>query len=135
MGRLAVTYPDAEKETRALLAALLEEQDIDATVAIGIPHDWTPDTGDHLQVSSDGTPSIAHPVVSHSTIRITAWSASTSRAKELANLAFGLLCAHDGTPPIAAILPLTGVLPARDPESRAELAYVTVRVSVRSVPI
>lgn len=133
--KLAVTYPDVERETRDLLAELIATEEPDITVGIGLPADWTAASPDHLQVSCDGTPLLDHPIVAHSTVRITAWSASTTRAKELANFALGLLCAHAGSDEIAAILARTGVLPARDPDNRGELASVTVRVSVRSIPI
>lgn len=133
--KLARTYPDAERLTKDLLDDLIAGHEPDVTVGIGVPSDWTTDSPEHLQVALDGTPALEHPVIAHSTVRIVAWSASTTRSKELANLALGLLCAHAGGDGISAILPLTGIFPARDPDNRGELASVTVRVTVRSTPI
>lgn len=129
-----VTYPDVERVTVDLLALIVYPHEPTVTVGIGVPADWTPAEPDHLQVTCDGTPAMDHPVAVHSTVRIVAWSATPTRAKELANLALGLLLAHGGAEPIAAITPLTGMLPARDTATRAELASFTVRVTVRSVP-
>lgn len=130
-----VTYPDVERATVDLLADLVVAREPDVSVGVGIPTDWTVEHDPHLQVSCDGTPTLDHPIVAHSTVRIVAWAATTSRAKELANLAHGLIVAHDGAPPVAGVSTLTGLLPARDPETRAELASFTVRISIRSTPI
>ncbi len=124
--RLAVVYPDAERLTRDLLEALV----VTIPVGIGVPPEWEGE--DYLQVSLDGTPVVEHPIVARATVRIVGWASTTTRAKELANLALGLLCAHDGGDGISDITPLTGVLPARDPDNRGEIASVTVRVSTRS---
>lgn len=126
--KVAATYEDVERLTRDLLDSLVA-----VPVGVGVPSDWS--GSDYFQVACDGTPVLEHPVVSHATVRIVAWSTSTTRAKELANLALGLLSAHEGGAGIAAIRPLTGLFPARDPENRGELASVTLRVSVRSSPI
>jgi hypothetical protein len=129
--KLARTYPDVERLARDLLEDLIDDDDV--PVGIGVPSDWS--GTDYLQVSCDGTPTLEHPVVAHSTVRVVGWASSTTRAKQLANLALGLLSSHTGDEHIAAIVPLTGVLPARDPDNRGELASVTLRVSVRSTPI
>lgn len=131
----AVTYPDPERAIRDLLAGLLDDHDETATVAVGVPADWTTASGSHVQVAWDGTPTQQPPIVIYPTIRITAWSASTTEAKRLALLCQGLLLAHTGGGSVGAIRPLTGVLPARDPDTRAELATFTVRATVRSTPI
>lgn len=123
----AVIYPDAEVHARETLAALLSGED--CTVAIGRPEGWTVDDAPHVQVSLDGTPIVQHPVVARSTIRVTVRARNTGTAKDLAALAMGLLLAEP------MVQPLTGILPARDPDSDAELASFTVRVSTRSEPI
>jgi hypothetical protein len=130
MTRLAVTYPDAERLVVDYLTPLLDE-----SVGVGVPAGWTATSPDHLQVVLDGTPRLEHPVIAHATIRLVARSASTTRAKALASKAMGLLCAHPSDDSIAGTGPYTGVLPARDPETGAELASVTCRVTVRSTPI
>lgn len=128
--RLAVTYPDMERVVRDYLDALLVE-----TVGIGVPTTWGPGSPNHLQVALDGVPRLEHPALAHATIRLVARAHSTSQAKALAMKGQGLLAAHPGGDGIASTAAQTGVLPARDPDTGAELASVTCRVSVRSVPI
>lgn len=135
MSKPVRTFPDAEIATKDLLKALIAPHEPTVTVGIAVPDNWTTESPDHLQVSLEGPTDVERAITSSSTVRITAWSASTSRAKELVSLAFGLLCAHAGGDGIAVIVPLTGPLPARDPDNRGELAYVTVRVTVRSIPV
>lgn len=130
--RLAVTYPDAERLVRNLLAGELDSHGETCTVGVGVPADWTPASGSHVQVSLDGTPTGTHPVLVNATVRLVAWAANTTEAKRLAVLAQGLLLAHNGGDGISSTQFLTGVLPARDPESRAEIASTTTRVTVRS---
>lgn len=129
----AVTYPDPERAFVDLLTELLDDESV--TVGVGVPDGWQPSTGDHIQVSWDGTPLEEHPIAIYPTLRIVAWSASTTEAKRLAMLCQGLLLAHTGGSSVGAIRPLTGPQPARDPDTRAELAAITVRATVRSTPI
>lgn len=132
----AVTYPDPERVTVDLLASMLDAYEPDVTVGVALPGDWNVDSSQpHVQVVCDGTPRLEHPVVVWPTVRLVAWARTTSRAKALVMLAQGLLCSHTGGADIAAIHPLTGVLPARDTDRRAELASATVSVALRSVPI
>lgn len=133
--RLAVTYPDAEHLVRVYLADEMGAVEPDVTVAIGVPANWNKSSPEHLQVVSDGMPRLEHPVAGHATIRLVARAHSTGRAKELAAIALGLLAAHPGGGGIASTRPFTGPLPGRDPDTGAELASATARVTVRSVPI
>jgi hypothetical protein len=133
--KLAVTYPDAEKLVKAYLADELDALGETVTVTVGVPASWTPASLSNIQVDSDGVPLLAHPVLAHNTIRLVARAASTTEAKRLAALAQGVLLAHPGGGGIASTRPLTGVLPARDPQTHAELASTTSRVTVRSIPI
>lgn len=130
-----VTYPDPEIALRALLDELIAPHEPTATVTVGVPTDWTPASPPHLEVAWDGTPNMTHPVVAHATIRVVVRAKLTTDAKRIAALAQGLLLAHDGSDGISVIRPLTGILPARDPLTEAELASFTVRASVRSTPI
>lgn len=129
------TFPDVEKLVRAYLADQFAEFDPDVTVGVGVPTDWTPESPAHVQVASDGIFSIVHRILAHATIRLVAWSSSTSISKELAGVALGLLCAHPSGGGIVVARPTTGPLPARDEANRAELAAVTARVTVRSIPV
>lgn len=135
MSKPAVTYPDVENLVVDYLTDELDAQLSDATVAIGVPGDWHRSDPPHLQVSLDGTPAVDHPISERATVRLTAYADTTSASKALVNLACGLLCAHPGGDEIAATHKLTGVLPAHDDETGAELASVTVAVTVRSTPI
>lgn len=128
--KLAVTYPDVERLTVDYLTPLL-----DASVGVGVPGSWTPSSGDHVQVALDGTFLPDHPVGARCTVRLVAWSSTTTKAKALVQLAQGWLLAHPGGDEIAGTRPLTGLIPGRDARTGAEIASVTVRVTVRSVPI
>ena len=132
MTRPLVTYPDPERAVVDHLIDALADEDV--TVGVGVPTDWDKADDPHIQVACDGTPLDEHPVAHRTTIRIVAWSSSTSEAKRLALLAHGHLLG-DPTGDIHSVTPLTGLLPASDPGHDAELASFTVRVRVRSTPI
>jgi hypothetical protein len=120
-------YPDAERLTVDLLTDLLDEDE--TPVGTDLPSDWS--GSGFIQVQWDGTPIMSHPVAAHATIRVTTWSATPTGAKGLAALAQGLLLSHTGGEGISSIRSLTGILPARDPDTRAPIASFTVRVSTR----
>jgi hypothetical protein len=106
------------------------------TVGVGVPEGWTPDVTPHLEVAWDGTPVVfAQGVVYGATLRIVARAKTTTTAKRLASLAQGLLTAHSGGGGITSFRPLTGPLPARDPDTRAELCSVTLRATARAVTV
>lgn len=131
--KLLVAFPDVERLVVDYLSDEMDEPDV--TVGVAVPVDWTTESDPHLQVITDGTPSMVPPVIANATVRLLARAASTTEAKRIAAKALGVLSAHPGGEGIAAIVPLTGVLPARDPDTFAELASVTCRVTVRSTPI
>ena len=133
--KATVTYPDVEIEVKDLLRYLIASHEPTVTVSVGVPSTWKPSSPPHIEVALDTTDTSEHPVASRSLVRIVARSNSTSRSKELANLAHGLLCGYDGDDLISGIRPALGLIPARDPDTRAELASVTVRVTTRSIPI
>lgn len=126
--------PDVQQRIVDLLTAELDDIGQDATVSVGVPTDWAPSSSEHIEVAWDGTPELTWPVAIFPTVRLVARAHSTSAAKRLASLAQGLLAAYGGGDDITSIRPLTGVLPARDPETEAEIASVTMRVAVRSEP-
>lgn len=132
----AVEFPDAEFPLAQYLEGAFAEVGEDVTVGIDVPADWTPKgSKPHVQVVSDGTPILLRQCVAFTTIRLTAWARYTNQAKQLAARAQGLLCAFPGTNTVTGVRPLTGVLPARDPQTHAEIASTTSRVTVRSAPI
>lgn len=131
----AVTYPDAEHLVADFMVAALADVGEDATVKVGIPADWTPTSGDHLRIVSDGTPGGTWPISAKTSVRMVAWSASPSGAKRLAALAQGLLLAHPGGDGIVSARFLSGVLATRDDQTHADIAMTTSQVTLRSVPI
>lgn len=130
-----VQYPDPELLVKSYLDDELAYLDPAVTTGVGVPSGWTKSSPRHLQIESDGTPEIVHPIVAYTTVRVVAWATDPTPAKELASRAMGHLLAHPGDDDVSAIRRLTGVLPARDPETKAELAAFTVRVGLRSQPI
>ncbi|MGV8972249.1 MAG: hypothetical protein ACOH10_07990 [Rhodoglobus sp.] len=122
--------PDAERLAVDYLTLTLAGRAQDATVGVNLPSAWTSTTKPHVQVALDGTPEVAYPILCAATLRITAWAGSTTTAKALAGLCMGLLLAHPGSREIGSVRPLTGVLPARDPDTGAQLASVTVRANL-----
>lgn len=124
---------DAERLAKDYLADVMA--DVDCTVSIGVPSDWKPTSTKHLEVASDGVPLNEWPICTHTTIRLVARAASTTEAKALCSTALGWMLAHNGDTDIANTRFLTGVQPARDFETNAELAAATVRVTCRTEPI
>lgn len=131
MSKILATLPDPERVVKDFLDTVLTE-----TVGIGVPTTWVKGTSaPHVQVSTDGMFMESWPVAGEATIRLVAWAAGPTSAKELAQRAMGYLLAHEGSTTIARTRPLTGLLPARDEQTGAEIASVTVRVTLRSIPI
>lgn len=126
---------DVERLVIDYLEDVIADHDPDVTVGLGVPRGWGPSQFPHLEVVSDGEPLNLWPVAMRATIRLTARAATTSDAKALCALAFGLLCAHNGDEAIVQTSPLTGVLDARDPDTHVEIASATVRVTCRTEPI
>lgn len=126
-----VTYPDVEEWVVAQLKLPEFEDQLEPyTKSVGLPRLWKPDTHPiHLQVACDAEFLDAHPIAARSTVRVVAWGDSPTVVKRAAHLAQACLLS------IGQITPLTGVLPATDDETHAELAMFTVRIWTRSTPI
>lgn len=124
-----VEWPDVER----LMVDLIDGFDITDTVGVGVPSGWTPDAGVHAQVALDGTTTIIVSVMQRHTMRVTVWAETTTAAKAAAARLQANLHAHPGGEGITAIKPLTGTLPAKDPDTGAELASFTVAAVVRSI--
>lgn len=132
----AVVYPDAEILVKDYLADQLPDYIADVTVGIGVPTDWVKgESKTHLQVDFDGYVRYDHRCVARAAMRLVAWSNRTTESKALASLALAVLCAHPGGGGISNARPFTGPLPSRDSATGAELAAVTARVIVRSIPL
>lgn len=130
-------FPDIENAGRLLLTELLAEHGRpDITVAVGVPERWA--NGNHVAVALDGITNEqtgwgSSLISGTATLRFVARGNSTREAQETARLCQGLLVgSSDGT---VRIRPGVGVQPARDPQTKAELAGFTVLVTVRSEPI
>lgn len=98
-------------------------------VALELPGDWRLGSAPVLLVADDGGP-VDYPVMSSPTIRVVSWT--SGRDRKYVNWALGQLL---GTriPGVAAILPGTGMLEARDDKTRGDLCSFTVRTRVRTV--
>ena len=127
--------PDAERVTIDYLTAALATRSQDVTVGVDIPTTWTTATKPHVQIGWDGTPEVQYPILWRASVRITAWSSSTTTAKALAALCEALMCSHPGSAQVASVQSLTGVLPTRDPDTGAQLASVSVRVNLLGIAL
>lgn len=99
------------------------------TVRLELPDDWTLGSDPVLMVADDGDPLVVWPAATSPTIRVTSWTSGRDRTYIHAALA---LLLTDRIPGIAAILPGTGVLEARDEKTRGDLASFTVRARART---
>lgn len=140
MTKIAVRAPDVE---RAVVDHLTAERDSGrlagrlpaaTTIGIGVPAGWVPASPLHLEVALDGTPEMHWPIVVWPTVRIVAHASTPTNAKQYAALVQGIILAG-GWPQGWSAKPLTGILPARDPATSAELASFTVRIALRTTPI
>ena len=128
--KVLVTYPDPERVVVDYLTDAFGDHDEPATVAVGVPVAWGPESTSHLQVACDAQTRV-HPIKTDATIRLTAWAATTSEAKRLAELAHGLVLLAELGPTHS----LTGPVATRDPNTAAELATTTVLVTLRSTTV
>jgi hypothetical protein len=130
-----VVYGDGERESVDwLLDELHYRWPSEHTVGVDLPADWTTDADPHVQVSLDGTPSAVHPIIARQTIRLTAYSGSKTTSKRLVAVAQSVLLVHSGNEVVSNVEFLTGVQPAKDPTTGAEIASATVRMTVRAEP-
>lgn len=134
MAKPAVIIPDVERIVVDHLVTICAGRiPSGATIGIGVPTGWVASQPLHVQVAWDGTPVMTWPIVVRATVRIVVHAGSPTTAKRYATLVMGLLCADTST--AFSVQPLTGVMPARDIDTAAELASFTLRVSVRTTPI
>lgn len=129
-----VTFPDPQRLVIDYLTGSLPVHGASATVVGEVPEGWTPKSGDLAVVAWDGSQD-DYPALSRATVRVTAWTLAPTPGKALVGLCRGLLLSHPGGGGIANIRSLTGILPARDPRTRAYLASVTVAVALRALAL
>lgn len=99
------------------------------TVALELPSGWSLGSPPVLVLADDGDPMSMWPVATSPTVRGTSWTSGRNRTYVHAALG-RLLTAR--IPGIAAILPGTGIIDARDPKTRGDLASFTVRARART---
>lgn len=128
----SLTVPaDAERVVIDYLAAALLAHGQDVTCGVTIPTTlWTSTTKPHVQVAWDGTPESFYPISDRATVRVTAWAFTTTAAKALAGLCEGLMLSHPGSTQVGSVRPGTGILPAQDPTTKAQLASISVLVNL-----
>lgn len=99
------------------------------SVALELPSNWTLGSNPVLVVADDGDPLGMWPTATSPTIRVTSWTSGRDRTYVHAALTRLLT---QRIPGIAAILPGTGILEARDPKNRGDLSSFTVRARART---
>lgn len=103
-------------------------RDPDLLVALEVPPGWTQGAAPVLVIADDGG-ALDWPVSTSPTIRVTSWT--PGRDRTYVHWALGLLLGSS-IPGVAAILPGTGILEARDDKTHADLASFTVRLRIRT---
>lgn len=133
MTKLVAVPPNVRKLIVDYLTPALIARGEDVTVGIDLPAGWTTASKPHILVALDGTPGATYPVTAAASIRITAFCAtlSTYRAEHLSTLCQGLLLAHSGGGGISGTEFLSGAIPAIDPDTKAAMSFVAVRVNLR----
>ncbi len=99
------------------------------SVRLELPADWTLGSDPVLLVADDGSTLDMWPAATDPTIRITSWTAGRETKYAYAAMA-RLLTAR--IPGVAAILPGTAFLEARDSKTSGDLISFTVRTRART---
>jgi hypothetical protein len=120
---------DVARVIKDWLKADLASRFPELLVVLELPSTWTLGSGPVLVIADVGGPMPMWPAATSPTIRGTSWTSGRNRTYVHAALG-RLLSAH--IPGIAAILPGTGVLDARDTKTRGDLASFTVRARART---
>jgi len=100
------------------------------SVRMELPDNWTLGSNPVLLVADDGDPLVVWPVATSPTIRVTSWTSGRNRT--YIHAAMALLLSKTPIPGVAAVLPGTGVLEARDDNTRGDLASFTVLARART---
>lgn len=120
---------DAALLVKEWLKADLAERFPELSVRLELPSDWALGSSPVLMVANDGSPMDMWPVATMPTIRITSWT--SGRNLSYANAALGRLLSAS-IPGLAAVLPGTGLLEARDSKTNGDLASFTVLTRART---
>jgi hypothetical protein len=120
---------DVARLVKDWLKADLASRFPELSVRLWLPSDWTSGYGPVLLVEDDGDPLAVWPAATSPTIRFTTYTSGRNRTYIHAVFA-GVHAAR--IPGIAAVLPGTGILEARDSETGGDLASFTVLTRVRT---
>ncbi len=122
---------DVARLVKDWLKSELAEQFPELSVRLELPSDWALGSNPVLLVSNDGSPINMWPVATTPTIRVASWT--TGRELKYIHAAMGLLFTAR-VPGLAAVLPGTGILEARDSKTQGDLASFTVLTRARTTP-
>ncbi|WP_234342269.1 hypothetical protein [Streptomyces leeuwenhoekii] len=131
-----LVFPDVQSAgagvLRQALAGRAEPYAAGARVGTRVPGDRSPETPDLPFVLIRLDTSLPHGSGANvrCTLRVTVWHEDADQAHDLAQLAMGLLVAHDGTV-LRSVRYATGPLPATDPDSGIDLSTFTVTANAR----
>jgi hypothetical protein len=140
MTKPLVVFPDAQLAVvqllRTKLAARTDSVATGAVVGTMMPDgkEPSPRSAPYIMVRLDGT-STRYPVDETADMRVAVWHSSEAKSLALAQLCRALLLAHAGSEQIRVVSPLTGPIPASDPESGDPLSSFTVAVRLRPNPL
>ena len=101
----------------------------DVSVRLELPHDWALGSQPVLVVADDGGPVNLWPVATSPQIRVTSWT--SGRDRTIIHAAMGAILSSP-IPGVAAILPGTSIIEARDSKTGGDLASFTVRARART---
>lgn len=127
---------DGAKAAKAHLASVLGGLlgDVEPTVSLGLPDEWTPDSPPHVGVFDDGGP-LRWPVYTKPRLRLTVWADGRDRLREVAGMCLGVLLAHR----IEGLAVVNDPTPLIENGSRdangALVASFTVAAIVRTAPV
>lgn len=120
---------DAARLVKDWLKTDLAQRFPELSVRLELPADWALGSNPVLLVAADGSPMDMWPVATMPTIRVTSWT--SGRELKYAHAALGRLLSTRITG-LAAVLPGTGILEARDSRTGADLASFTVLTRART---
>ena len=120
---------DVARLVKDWLAADLASRFPELTVALELPASWSLGSDPVLMVADDGGPLNMWPVATSPTIRCTSWTSGREPQYAYAAMA-RLLTAR--IPGVAAVLPGSAFLEARDKATGGDLCSFTARTRVRT---
>lgn len=104
-----------------------------ATVGLGLPPEWTPDSLPAVVVFDDGGLQ-SWPVATAPQVRVTAWAAGRTGARDLAGRCLGWLLSEH-VPGVTSIRPGSTLIDDRDPDNNGHMASFTVTATARTIPL